>query len=82
MKRSIVVFAVLMAVSSFTSAKISYVDGEVTGINAESKTISIVKDESGEAVTYKVDNKTSKKLHRVKEGDNVSLRLKSAKLEK
>lgn len=82
MKRSIAIFTALMAVSSITSAKIDYIDGEVTRVNTQAKTISIIKAEDGESITYKVDAKLSRKLDRLKEGDSVSLKLKSAKLEK
>ncbi len=80
MKRSIVAFAALMALSSFTSAKISYIDGEVQRINTQDQTISILNEKNGETVTFKVADKASSRLSRLSEGEDVSLKLETVKL--
>ena len=80
MKRSIVAFTALMALSSFTSAKISYIDGEVQRINTQDQTISILNEENGETVTFKVADKASSRLSRLSEGEDVSLKLETVKL--
>ena len=81
MKLSIALFSLLMALSSVTSAKINYVEGEVIGVNKLDKTISIIKADDGKEATYSVNDKTSKKLKKVNKGDNVELRVKTAKLD-
>ncbi len=82
--------ASLVAVSGLAAAKVDYVTGVVTNVDAENKQISITEGKSGKSKTYRYHEKAriktasgaKKKVSSLRDGDDVTLKLKTLKLEK
>ncbi len=78
MKYSAIAFVALMSVAGFASAKTTYVTGDIKSIDKENHKISII-EESGDVKAYKVKPAVVRKMRSYKEGDSVTLTLKTVK---
>jgi|GEM_PF-3263485 len=76
MKSKVIVFASLLTLASFASAKTTYVTGAVKHIDEKNLQIAIEKD-SGAVKQYNVNPEAMSEIRRIREGDSVTLELKT-----
>ena len=75
----------VFTVSSLANAKVSYIEGTVKKVDADSKVISIVENKSGEVKVFRYDESarnalgflSPKRLSRLVSGEQITLKLKT-----